>query len=159
MGTYPPPDVELDSKRKGDLRGLGNKEWVRGVAAAAANKEADRDVAFQCHAKRRDKYISGLQQHWPMYTVYLSDVVAVDDIFLGGGPLVFLIKITFLISPIHGQPSQQVIIPLTLQSGAIIAYCFTLQIKWHLEKDAYDFALYIIYNYASFIPQKHNCRP
>lgn len=101
-GLLLPPDVELDSKRKGDFEGVGKKGGGKGMCvcvggrttAAAARKRAD---SAMLKVRQKHKSISGQQQHWAKCTLCLSDVVEVDR-FLTAPSCFFLFKSHYILT-------------------------------------------------------------
>lgn len=93
----PPPDVELDSKGKGDFEGVGGKGEADGgerIDSKRGSRQAC-SITVQCQkVRQKHKNISGQQQNWAKCAVCLSDVVVVDGFLIT--PSCFS-KITFLI--------------------------------------------------------------
>lgn len=88
-GLFSPPDVEFDSKRKGDFEGVGGKREEGGGCARdndSCCKKASRQqwsITMQRRKVRvKDKNIPGQQQQWARCAHCLSNLIMADGFLI-----------------------------------------------------------------------------
>lgn len=111
-GLPRPPDVELDSKGKGDFEGLGETEGGgRGQLLRERAQTATEHYCVMPKGETEHTNISQQRQHWAKCVLCLSDVVVLDG---------FLTRLHFsLLKSQKGANRAN-----TSNLGKIIAFCF-----------------------------------